>query len=60
MHAAKLVHKRLLVFFRKHKDLKMGIAYPVWAKNVSIPNEKVLSTPALKGTGVLKNFICEA
>ena len=31
----------------------MCIALPRWAKNVFVPYEKILSSPALKGTGVL-------
>ena len=44
MHATKLVHKRLLICFKKHKDLKMYIAQPLSMKNVFIPNEKILTS----------------
>ena len=54
MHETKLGNKKLLIFFKKYKHLKMRIAYPFWAKNVFIPNEKIPSTPVLKGPGVLK------
>ena len=54
MHATKLVNKKLLIFFKKYKHLKMCIASSL-GENIFISNEKILSTPALKGTGVLKN-----
>ena len=57
MHATKLGNKRLLISFEKQKDLKMCIAKSLWAKNVFTPNEQMLSAPALKGTGMLKNSI---
>ena len=55
MHATKLVNKKLWIFFKKYKHLKARIAYTSLAKNVFLPNEKIFSTPALKGTGVSKN-----
>ena len=48
MPATKLVNKKLLIFFKKYKHLKMHIAWPLWAKNIFITNEKILSTLALK------------
>ena len=55
-YSTKLVNKKLLIFFKKYKHLEMHFAQTSWVKNIVIPNEKMLSTLALKGTGVLKNF----
>ena len=56
MHATKLANKRLLISFKKYKHLKMRITLTFWVKNIFMFKKKILSTPVLKGTGVLKKF----
>ena len=54
MNVTKLVNKKLMIFCKKYKHMEMRYAYPIWAKNVFMFNEKRHLTPAQRNRGVKK------